>query len=77
MNAAKSGKAEKFCILPFLPLKTAEPSAITGWLGHESLSLQWTNLSLLGDTAEVCGLSHLVSRQQIHSHKLCAARAVV
>lgn len=38
-------KAEKFCILLFQPLKTAEPSAITGWLGHESPSAVVCSLS--------------------------------
>lgn len=47
--------------------KTAEPSAITAWLGHESLSAVVLSLSLLGDTAEVCSLSHLVSKEQTHN----------
>lgn len=58
MNAARNGKkAEKFRILLFQPPKTAEPSAITGWLGHESLSAVVCSLSLsLCAAAEVCGL---------------------
>lgn len=48
-------KTEGFCILLFQPPETAEPSAITGWLGHESLSAVVCSLSPLCDTAEVCG----------------------
>lgn len=40
-------KTEEFCILLFQPPETAEPSAITGWLGHESLSAVVCSLSAL------------------------------